>query len=132
MAPGAPPEISEGKAEVTLIMGGRYVMEKFEMSTPDGPFNGLGIVGYDNIKKHYQSIWIDSMSTGVMTADGTGDQDARVIEYAGQEPDPMSNAYKPFRSVEKQLDDNTRRADTFEKGPNGKEFKAMELFYTRE
>ena len=132
MAPGASPELSEGTSEVTLIMGGRYVMEKFEMSTPDGPFNGLGIVGYDNIKGRYQSIWIDSMSTGVMTAEGTGDKDARAIEYTGEEPDPISNAYKPYRSVDRQLDDTTRRLETFESGPDGKEFKAMELFYKRE
>jgi hypothetical protein len=132
IAPGAPAEVSEGKAEASLIMGGRYIMEKFEMSTPDGPFRGLGIVGYDNIKKRYQSLWIDSMSTGVMTAEGTGDQDARAIDYTGQEPDPASNAYKPYRSVEKQLDDDTRRLETFENGPDGKEFKVMELFYTRQ
>lgn len=132
MAPGAPPEVSEGKTEASLIMGGRYVMEEFEMSTPDGPFHGLGIVGYDNIKKRYQSIWIDSMSTGVMTAEGTGDQEARAVDYTGQEPDPVAGAYKPYRSIERQLDDNTRRLETFENGPDGKEFKVMELFYTRQ
>jgi hypothetical protein len=132
MAPGAPPEVSEGTTEATLILGSHYIMEKFEMSTPDGPFNGVSIIGYDNIKQRYQSIWIDSMSTGVTTAEGTGDKDARAIDYTGQEPDPASNAYKPYRSVEKQLDDNTRRLETFENGPDGKEFKVMELFYTRE
>lgn len=132
VAPGAPPEVSEGKAEASLIMGGRYVMERFEMSTPEGPFHGLGIIGFDNIKGRYQSIWIDSMSTGVMTAEGTGDPDARAIDSTGQEPDPASNAYKPYRSIEKQLDDNTRRLETFETGPDGKELKVMELFYTRQ
>jgi len=132
MTPGSPPQMSDGTSEVSLIMDGRYVMERFEMKTPDGPFHGLGIVGYDNIKKRYQSIWVDAMSTGIMTAEGPGDLDARSIEYTGQEPDPVSHAYKPYRSVERQLDDDTRRLETFETSPDGKEFKAMELFYTRD
>lgn len=132
MTPGSLPQISEGTSEISLIMDGRYVMERFEMKTSDGPFHGLGIVGYDNIKKRYQSIWVDAMSTGIMAAEGPGDPDARTIEYTGQEPDPVSHAYRPYRSVETQLDDNTRRLETFEASPDGKEFKAMELFYRRD
>lgn len=130
-APGAPPVSSDGTSEASLIMDGRFVMEKFEMATPDGPFKGLGIVGFDNIKGTYQSVWIDMMSTGVMLAEGRGDDAARSIDYRGEEPDPVAWGYKPYRSVETWLNDTTRRLETFENTPDGGEFKVMELLYTR-
>jgi hypothetical protein len=129
--PGAPPVTSDGTSEATMIMDGRFVMEKFEMATPDGPFKGLGIVGFDNIRAKYQSVWIDMMSTGVMFAEGSGDDAARSIDYRGEEPDPVAWGYKPYRSVEAWLDDRTRRLETFESAPDGGEFKVMELLYTR-
>ena len=130
-APGAPMQESHGRSEVEVIMGGRYLLERFTMETPDGPFEGLGLSGYDNLKKKFVAVWIDSMSTGVMTAEGTGDASGRHIEYQGDSPDPAAGRYKPVRTVETWVDEKTRRMQSYDTGPDGKEFLQMELIYTR-
>src|SRR5438552_1548423 len=64
-----PPEMagaaqeSKGTANMEMILGGRYIVQKFEGSMPMGaqsmPFHGMGITGYDNAEKKYVSIWCD-------------------------------------------------------------------------
>jgi hypothetical protein len=131
-SPDAPPQESKGSSVITGIMGSRYLLEKFASQMPDGsPFHGMGIGGFDNLKKKYVAAWIDDMSTGIMLSEGTPDAGGTVITYVGEGPDPMTGGFKLFRAVETTIDDDTRRFETFEKGPDGKEFRSMELLYTR-
>ena len=37
------------------------------------PFQGLGFTGYDNHPKKYVGVWIDNMTTSIMTSSGTFD-----------------------------------------------------------
>src|SRR5947207_857577 len=64
-APGDP-AISEGTAEMKMIMGGRYLEQRFTGSMMNQPFEGYGLVGYDNLKKAYTSFWVDNSSTAMM------------------------------------------------------------------
>jgi len=130
-APGAPPSVSEGAASVKTIMGGRYLFEEFHGATPDGPFEGLGVTGFDNIKKRFVSIWVDSMSTGIMRAEGTASEDGKVLSFTGESPDPVAGAYKQQRSTTTIIDDNTHRFEIFEKAPDGAEYRNMEILYER-
>jgi hypothetical protein len=61
---------TDGESESKPILGGRYLMEtdKFEMMGM--PFEGLSIVGYDNLTGEYTSFWADTMSTWWVTATG--------------------------------------------------------------
>ncbi|MBC8105252.1 MAG: DUF1579 family protein, partial [Anaerolineae bacterium] len=67
MASGKWSEPTKGTMTMEPIMDGRYVQMTFEGSMVMGgqsmPFKGMGIMGYDNMKKKYFSTWIDSMST---------------------------------------------------------------------
>ena len=35
------------------------------------PFSGVGIDGYDNLRKKYVTTWIDTMGTGIFSMEGT-------------------------------------------------------------
>lgn len=129
MAPGAPPEESAGTSDVKVILGGRYIEDTAAGTAMGMPFEGRGITGYDNIKKKYISMWIDNMSTSLMTAEGTLDAKTNTINSKGEYLDPMGKKHK-VRMTHK-LEADTHVFTMFDTPPGKKEFKTMEMVYTR-
>lgn len=129
--PGVPdPMVSLGTSSMQWIMDGRYIEDHTQASTDQGPFEGRGFVGFDNLTKEYVSTWIDSMSTGVMISRGTFDAATNTFNFTGEMPDAAAGGMRPMRSVETKLDANHWRVEMFVAGPEG-EFKQMELNYSR-
>ncbi len=131
-APGAPPEESTATSEITSWWGGRYVVEKFEGTWAGTPFSGFSVNAYDNLKKKYIATWMDSMSTGLAVFEGGPDASGKVFTYHGEMPDPVAGKFVPSRTVVTLVDANHRRFESFGPGPDGKEFKMMEMLYTRQ
>ncbi len=131
--PDTPPEVSQASSTVEPIMGGRYILERFSSTMPDGTaFEGMGLAGYDNLKKAFVAMWIDSMSSGILTAESTSyTADFSRIEFRGEAPDPVAKRYKTQRSAESWPDGDTRIMEAWEQGPDGTEMKVMEITYRR-
>jgi len=49
-----------GKATNTLILGGNFLEQRFDMAMPGMAFEGRMIMGYDTLDKEWVAIWIDS------------------------------------------------------------------------
>jgi hypothetical protein len=131
MDPSAPPTVSEGTSVLKMIRGGRYLVDHTK-STFDGmPFEGMSVVGYDNMKKKFVSNWIDNMGTGIMSGQGTYDKSTKTLNYEMMGPDVMSGKYEKMRSVEKLLSKDEWVAEMFRVLPDGKEIKSMEITYKR-
>src|SRR5262249_37412844 len=77
LAPGTPPNESEGTMQRKWIFDGRFLAEHYEGKAMGKPFKGLGLLGYDRQKKKYTNVWVDSMSTGIMTSLGTYDPQSK-------------------------------------------------------
>jgi hypothetical protein len=133
-APDTEPDVSTADSTIMPIMGGRYMQEDFTSTGPDGsPFQGMGLVGYDNLEQRFVAIWIDSMSTGILTADSTSvSEDFRRIEYDSEMPDPVTGTISRQRSVEYWTDDDTRVMEAYETTPEGTEFMSMQITYVRQ
>ena len=67
---GPAPMESDGTATFKTIFGGRYVQQDHASTFMGMPYEGRGIMGYDNGAKHYIASWIDNMGTGMMTSVG--------------------------------------------------------------
>jgi len=128
--PDAEADESTGNSDFTMIMEGRYLMENFTSPSPMGVFSGMGLTGYDNMKQRYVSVWIDSMSTGVMVAESSKIS-AKKVEYRGEAPDPVSGTIIEVRTVENRIDEDTYRFETWIPDSDGNEFKNMEILYKR-
>lgn len=125
MDPTAPPSESTGKRTAEFLLGGRFLQEKFTGTFMGMPFEGIGLIGYDNIKKEYVGTWIDNMGTGIMTSHGTCDKSGWTM--TGEATDPMTGKTWTSRSVVKIVDDNTFTMEMFGPGADGKEFKMFEM-----
>ncbi len=112
-------------------MGGRYLQEDFKGTMMGGPFEGMGITGFDNLKKAYVGSWVDNMGTGVTTSEGTYDAAKKTITCTSQCPDAMMTKYVPDRMVTTLVDANTHKMEMYGPDKSGKEFRCMEITYTR-
>jgi hypothetical protein len=131
----AEPEVSKGASEMKWIFDGRFIQQDVTgpAEGPEGkPFKGQGLYGYDNVRKEYVSIWFDNMSTGMLVAYGKWDEAAKAITMGGEAACPMTgNLHQKFRTVTK-WDGNDKCVYThYSLDPAGKEFKTMEITYTR-
>jgi hypothetical protein len=132
MAPDAEPEESTGTLSASMTMDGRFLVENWEGTAMGQPFKGQGITGYDNFNQEYVSTWIDNMGTGIMVSTGQYDPAQDALVTTGTFDDIMTGEKdKTMRGVQKILDDNTVHFEMYMPGPDGQEFKAMEVHATR-
>lgn len=123
---------SASESETEWMFDGRYIKEEVEGEmSEDMKFAGLGITGYDNLKKKYVSVWMDNMSTSMMISEGACDESCKVFTFVGESIDPMTGKTQKNRSVLRVLNNDKHLMEMFSTGPDGKEFKNMEIAYTR-
>jgi hypothetical protein len=130
---GGPMGESNGVMHGEMVLGGRYLQLKYDgnMATPNGPmpFHGMGLGGFDKMKQKYCNVWVDEMSTSMMTTEGTMQGD--VLTMDGQSMDPMTHKPMKVQEVIKQVDKDHHSYELHMSGPEGKMMKVMEIMYTR-
>lgn len=131
MKPGAEPSITQNEAKAELIFGGRFLRVNFKGTMFGQPFEGLQIVGYDNLQKKYISFWIDSSSTAFYLTKGTRDKAKNRIEETGLWPDPMTGENMKVRMTTTLVSKDEFVFEMYMILPDGKEFKSMENRSTR-
>jgi len=135
MSPDAPPESAKGTCENKWILDGRYLHQEVlgaPTESPEPPLKGFGVIGYDNLRKQYFVVWIDNMGTGVMLGYGTCDPTGKVLTISGEASDPMTGeTNRKWRSVTRIESDDKHVGEMYGPGPDGKEFKQLEIVYTR-
>ncbi len=129
-SPDTPPEESTGTNDVKWILGGRFLEMDVNGRSMGQPFEGMGIMGYDNAKKEYVNTWIDSMGTGMMNATGSYDAETKTLTETGSYTDPMAGQ-QTFKGVTKFINEDNVSYEMYISGPGGKETRVMEINYTR-
>jgi len=131
MAPGQPPTTTQNTYETSLILGGRYLLLKFKGTMMGQPFEGLQIIGYDNLAKKYATFWIDNTSTSFFLTTGTLDAAKKVLTESGEWADAMTGGTSKVRMTTKYIGPDEFIYEQFNVMPDGKEFKTMENRCTR-
>jgi len=136
--PNAKPQESKGTATRKTVMGGRYVMMdvngRMQMPGEDGKmkdvqFKGMGLEGYDNMKKKFVSSWIDNIGTGIQSSEGTYDPATKTLTYTS-EMESLPGMKSQTRELIKIADNNHMTLEWYE-NHGGQEKKTMEINYTR-
>jgi hypothetical protein len=125
MDPSQPPTESTGKRSAELLLGGRFLQEKYSGNFMGMPFEGIGWLGYDNAAKEWVGSWVDNMGTGIMSSHGTCDKN--VWTMTGESTDPATGKKWTSRSTLKIVDPDTFTMEMYGPGADGKETKMFEM-----
>ncbi len=131
MAPDAPWTTEKGTETRTVIFNGLYVQSEFHGSMMGSPFTGKMIEGFNNVTRKLESVWIDSMSSGMMIQTGEMSSDGKTITMSGTCADPMTSKSKTVKSVITIADDSSHTMKMYDVDAAGKEFESMKIEYTR-
>ena len=131
MQPGAPASESKGTSVNTMVLGGRYLEQRYEGTMMDQPFTGIGYSGYDNGTKKYVGTWMDSMGTGIMTTTGK-EEGANKMAFTGEMDDFMTGKKAHFKQTVTFVDNDHHTFEMWGPDPTtGKQYKVLEIHYTR-
>ena len=130
MEPDKPPMESAGTCDFKVLLDGRFLQQEFTSEMMGQPYSGVGISGYDNLRKRYVTAWIDTMATGIFLMEGTASADGRTITLKGQHDEP-GGGHMTHRAVWKIVDGNTQTFDMYGTHKHSKEMKMLEITYTR-
>lgn len=125
------PQKHTATADIKMILGGRYQEQRHTGKMMGMDFEGISTMAYNNASGEYTSTWIDNMGTGMMIASGKYDEASKTIQLSGEMVDPMTKKLKKFREVMTIVDADTRKMESYDTAPDGKEFKSMEIIMKR-
>jgi len=128
----AKPVESKGTSKARTLYGDRYLEETVTGKAMGEKFTGTSITGFDAFKEVYQTVWFDNMGTGMSMTEGTYDAGTKTLAQTGSASDPMSGEKnKTFRTEAKFTSKKEHTFAMYSKGADGKEFKTLEINYTR-
>ncbi len=131
MQPGAEPQIAPLKAQYKMLFDGRYLVQTIDGDMMGMPFHGMAIAGYDNVKGVHTMVWCDNMSTSTLYSEGQCADQCKVETHNTVQKDPMTGNDMKVKTVTRFVDNNKHVFEYFMVGPDGNEFKSMEITYTR-
>ena len=133
MAPGAPPMESTATSDAEVEMDGRWLEEEFSGNMMGMPFHGENLLGYDNFREEYVSLWRDNLSTAAMITRGTYDPATKTLTMTGTVDDFMSGTRDvTVRQVITHPDATHSTMEMYMPGPDGNEFLTMRIESTKE
>jgi hypothetical protein len=131
LEPGKPALEATATSTQKWLMDGRFLQDTTDGNWLGLPFSGRGITAYDVARGKYVYTWIDNMSTAITVADGTHDPASGSLVWTGEAPHFVTGKLVRMRWVEKVIDSDHWRLDTYMTGADGQEMKSSEFMYTR-
>lgn len=130
-SPEANPERSSARSRTDWILGYRYVREKYKSLAIGPRYEGLGFLGYDAGARVYSSVWMDSLNTSIATSKGIYNPETAAFALRGEVYDPLLGRPKETRTLIQILSKDTYKVTLVDRTARGKDFKSLELTYTR-
>ena len=97
MSAGMP--ATKGTAEYRWLVEGKWLLREAHGTMPGmGPVTSFAIVGFDNYKRKYVSVHVDSLTTAMLSSEGMIDQTGKNLCLYGPMDEPMSGEHdKPVK-----------------------------------
>ena len=131
MDPAGAPAVSQAAAKASWTMNGRFLDEEFQGEMMGKPFRGRTLMGYDNTKQMFNSVWVDDMHTSMFTSEGKADNGNKVITLEGKTTCPATGRRDiPMKVVLRVISPDKHTFEMFD-GSKGNA-KTMEITYTRQ
>jgi hypothetical protein len=131
MAPDGPPMTMKASVSNKMILGGRYQQSTHKGSFQGQPYEGVSTIGYDNVKKVFVSSFIDNMGTGMMLMEGPWDPATKSCTLKGKMTEPSYGKEIEAKEVMTFIDAKNQKLEMYMTPPGGKEYKSMEIKYSK-
>ena len=128
MAPNAPPIENEGVSTNEMILGGRFLRSSF-VGEMFGPFEGIGIDGFDRLKQKYVSTWMDNKGTTIMQFEGEVQGNSRTLRSELVGPEGQRSTMKWVTTI---VGQDEHKSEGYEAQAGGEFRKTMEIVFTRQ
>lgn len=125
MAPGEPPTKSTATFKGRMLLDGRYLEMTFDGFMMGQAFEGIQLIGFDNLEQKYNTLWIDNTSTSFFITRGTRKGD--VLNETGEWPDPVTGSVVPVKARTTWVGDDEYLYEQWMVMPEGTEHKGMEM-----
>jgi hypothetical protein len=129
-AAGAEPMKSKG-VETNEMLGKMWLMSKYEGDMGGEKFAGRSAIGYDPVKKKFYGGWVDTMSPFMMKLEGDYDEASHTLTMDGETTNVMTGKPEKMRLITKWEGKDKKTFEIHGTGEDGKEWKMMEIKYTR-
>lgn len=131
MESGRSPEVTQARANTSWTLKGRFLEEEFHGEMMGKPFNGKTLLGFDNTKQTYNSVWMSDTQTSMFTSEGKGDSGNKVITLEGKATCAATGRKDvPMKTVLRVISPDKHVLEMFD-GSKGNA-KTMEITYTRQ
>ena len=132
MDPGGSPEVSQGTAKASWKFNGRFLEEEFHGQMMGKPFAGRTLLGFDNTKQTFNSVWVSDTQTSMFTSEGRGDSGNKGITLEGMATCAATGRKDiPMKTVLRLTSPDKHILEMFD-GSKGANAKTMEITYTRQ
>jgi Protein of unknown function (DUF1579) len=128
--PNADANASTGTAKISVILGGRFIVEENTDTVFGRPVSGTRIYGFNNSTKQYEAIWMYTMSTAMLFLTGTSSDGGKTIDLTGMSQNHRGDKI-PIHATIRQVDDDQFVVTLMSTGADGKEAAFQETTYTR-
>ena len=131
MGPDAPEMNEVSQAEVTWIMGGRFLQWKQSGNFGGMPYESMAIEGYNNGDKRYEATWVDNFGTLILDFKGSCSENGKKRVMSSQFEDVVAGGTVDYRTEYAWVDkDHFTYTAYMDKGDG--EFKNLVITYERQ
>ncbi|HKV28333.1 MAG TPA: DUF1579 family protein [Candidatus Acidoferrales bacterium] len=127
---GANAAPSSGTAKISVVLGGRFLLEESKDTVFGRPVEGLRLYGYNNVTKQYEMVRMYTMSTGITMMTGTSADQGKTIDFTSGTDTSGANKM-PLHAQLRRVSEDQFTVTLSTAGPDGKESAFQETDYTR-
>ncbi|MHC4409853.1 MAG: DUF1579 family protein [Planctomycetota bacterium] len=127
--PDGTTKVSKATTKFSMVLGGLIQRQDYKGEMGGTPFNSIGMTAFNKGTKKYESIWMDSMSSGMMWMNGNKIDDGKTVEYKGHFFGPGGAKMKTRTNLTPEGDDKISFVMWMDMGQG--EVKSLEMVYTR-
>lgn len=128
LEPGQP-TVGEGTCENKLVQKGRFLEQRYKGTLMGRAYEGFGLIGYDNPNAAYTMLWVDSITTAMVTGHASVDSVSQEIAMTGTGERSDGKAME-LRMVTRLVDTDRHMFSVYGMR-DGKEELMMEITYRR-
>lgn len=122
---------SKGTATYKSICGGMWLASDFQGELGQGmKFQGHGLDGYNQKKKKYVGVWVDSLETAPLQFEGDYDPKTKLLVMTGESMNAEGKMEK-FKNTTEHKDKDHFIFKMYMVQPDGQEQLAFTIDYTR-